>query len=302
MIEFGILDIEPGTVVVKGYAGQDISQVTIPPSVQAIEAKAFKGCNDLWKVEFTGDSRLSAIGPEAFRDCLHLEKINLPASLKEIGDRAFEDCQSLQSVDFPGLVSMGDRAFATVLALRQINLPNTLKHIGKEAFHFAALHAGALRIPASAVNEEGGLGYAVFQNSGITGVDLPIGLTKIDESLFEFCRKLEGEVIIPDGVTEIGRSAFNDDKKLRRVLLPEGLEKIGEFAFASCEALESINIPASVKQIDFFAFTGCKNLVIRFEGDINDVDIGIGAFDKGPTVMDIQGSVRRVGYRHRALV
>ena len=59
----------------------------------------------------------------------------------------------------------------------------------------------------------------------------------------------EEEVIVPQGVKEIGKGAFGLSVFPKRIVLPEGLTQIGEAAFESCCNLQEINIPASVKKL-----------------------------------------------------
>ena len=58
----------------------------------------------------------------------------------------------------------------------------------------------------------------------------------------------EGEIIIPDGVTDIADNAFNGCQKVSNVILPNSLETIGSGAF-TFSGMTSIHIPASVKEI-----------------------------------------------------
>ena len=44
---------------------------------------------------------------------------------------------------------------------------------------------------------------------------------------------------------------------LRRITIPEGVEEIGESAFQGCSKLEKVVIPKSVKSIGQNAFKGC---------------------------------------------
>ena len=44
------------------------------------------------------------------------------------------------------------------------------------------------------------------------------------------------------------------------VVIPEGVTEIGAFAFSRCEPLESVLIPGSVTVIGEDAFQGCKSL------------------------------------------
>lgn len=63
------------------------------------------------------------------------------------------------------------------------------------------------------------------------------------------------EVVVPDGVAEIGFQAFSLSE-VTKVTLPEGLKVIGGGAFADCRSLEEMAIPASVTTIGGGVFGG----------------------------------------------
>ena len=67
-------------------------------------------------------------------------------------------------------------------------------------------------------------------------------------------------VTVPEGVTEIGKSAFYGCISLETVSLPESLEKIGEFAFQACSALKTISLPKGTEVISRSAFWDCRSL------------------------------------------
>ena len=67
-------------------------------------------------------------------------------------------------------------------------------------------------------------------------------------------------VVIEEGVTTIGVSAFQSHKNLISVTLPDTLKTIEDCAFAFCEKLSSVAIPASVKKIGVEAFASCYGL------------------------------------------
>lgn len=69
-----------------------------------------------------------------------------------------------------------------------------------------------------------------------------------------------GEVVIPEGVTEIGWGAFQNCTGLQQVTLPKGLTAIKMRAFAGCTSLTEIDLPDSVSEIGQEAFWGCTGL------------------------------------------
>lgn len=68
------------------------------------------------------------------------------------------------------------------------------------------------------------------------------------------------DVVIPDGITKIGKVAFQSCKKLHKITISEGVAVIENSAFISCSNLESIVLPDSLTVIDKWAFAHCSNL------------------------------------------
>ncbi len=63
-----------------------------------------------------------------------------------------------------------------------------------------------------------------------------------------------GDVVISEGVKEIGKDVFYKNDLLTSVIFPESLKIIRSPAFASCGGLTSIEIPRGVTEIRFHAF------------------------------------------------
>lgn len=138
----------------------------------------------------------------------------------------------------------------------------------------------------------------VFQDcegaSDVTGIIIPKSVTRIDDHVFPYCANLKeirveagnprycvvdgllmekggmvlhscpparsGVLEIPEGVTEIGDSAFACCSNLTEVVIPEGVTRIGWRAFWRCSGLADVTIPKSVTYIDSDVFSDCTNL------------------------------------------
>ena len=68
------------------------------------------------------------------------------------------------------------------------------------------------------------------------------------------------ELVIPDGVTEIGSLAFENCTDLIKVTLPHGLTVIGEWAFGGCTHLQEVTLPDTLTVIGDSAFSNCTGL------------------------------------------
>ncbi|MBR2743640.1 MAG: leucine-rich repeat protein [Clostridia bacterium] len=88
---------------------------------------------------------------------------------------------------------------------------------------------------------------------------VPDGVTIIGKEAFEYCKSLTS-VTLPEGVTSIGDYAFNGCASLTSVTLPKSLTNIGKRAFLGCRSLTSITLPDSVTSIGEEAFYFCTNL------------------------------------------
>ena len=86
------------------------------------------------------------------------------------------------------------------------------------------------------------IGYGAFLLCGeLTGVDIPVGVTDIQDSAFDRCSSLAC-IVIPEGVTNIGVSAFNACTSLVSVTIPKSIESIGISAFVNTPALRTIYV------------------------------------------------------------
>ena len=75
------------------------------------------------------------------------------------------------------------------------------------------------------------------------------------------CHEYNGDsIVLPEGVKEIGKYAFQECKKMTYVSLPTTLQKIGSGAFESCVLLEKAELPENLTEIGANVFYNCNLL------------------------------------------
>ena len=95
----------------------------------------------------------------------------------------------------------------------------------------------------------------------LTEFVFPMKVVKIGDKAFENLRLLAGPLNIPEGVVEIGNSAFYGCTAITSLSLPLTLQKIGGWAFAGCTLLSGeLLLPNSITSIGAWCFFGDSKL------------------------------------------
>lgn len=104
---------------------------------------------------------------------------------------------------------------------------------------------------------------AFLGNSSIVSILLPDGLKEIGDSAFQECTSLQ-TVNIPTSVQEIGQLAFYKSAITGTITIPNGITEIKNGVFRECKKLEKVNLPQSIQTIARTAFYYCSNVEIDF--------------------------------------
>ncbi len=147
-------------------------------------------------------------------------------------------------------ISGGLTPFST--SLRSVIIPDTVTTLRLGAFYNCE-KLSEIVIPES-VTDFGDSSYGVFENTvWLRKKQREDPLVVVNHVLIDG-KACTGDVVVPEGVTQIVAGAFRECAELTGVTLPSTLEKIGNFAFDDCSALERIEFPDKTIEVGLWAF------------------------------------------------
>ena len=260
---------EVDTINIKCFSGcSSLESITFPDTLSSIEENAFYSCTSL--VSITLPSSLTSIGIEAFCSSgLEDVKFEENSSMEELGARSFYGCTYLSSFEFPGnLLTVGAFAFHGCGFL-EITLPDSIVNLSANCFssnsklvNFTIKKNSSLQRIDGCVFEDDDALVAFFCYGENFVVETGALLNKEKTKIIAFPPSSPIKYLqIPQGVKQIGDSAFKNSKNLVAVSIPENsVNELCLRAFMNCRKLQFINIPSSITKIGNGVFTGCKKL------------------------------------------
>ena len=267
-----------------------LTTINLPNSITTIGANAFNG------TKLTGPlnipSSLVSLGDNAFHGCSGLTgTLVFPAAMENISTNVFAGCSGIEEIILPrGVLTIGDGAFNNCSGVQRLWLTNSIQSIGANAFN-GMKSLKKVYFSGTILEWETGIqwadkgyqiGVAITTNeetaSGSCGEALTWSLNSAGDltvsgtgDMADFTatgapwaeyRDQVKLVIVGQGVTSIGSSAFQDCKNLETVSLPGSLTALGEAAFLRCGKLTNVKLPASLKSVGEDCFTGCEKLAL----------------------------------------
>lgn len=121
----------------------------------------------------------------------------------------------------------------------------------------------------------------------------------MDKASFEFNKQLELDVLI-GGLTEVTKEYVDehiDRKKMSDVIVPEGITDLGYKAFSSCTALRQIKLPSTLHDIECQTFSFCKSLrELIFPENMHGIGVGAFMHCRRLTTIVLPASLKYIGY------
>lgn len=273
-----------------------LHELTTPVTLKTIAPYAFANSENLDTVNFLGET-LDSIGKGAFEGCRTLHVINIPEGVKAIEEDTFNGCGNLGIVILPeSLEEIGANAFKDCVTIHEMVIPAGVKYVDKTSFSGAkidnidtsknALLAKMFGRDVKPVETDEqkaaklmgkvltikGYKYKVTKTNKTGGEVSLVGMAnkKKAKKLKKLTvkntvsYKFEGKKYTYK-VTSIGKKAFKNSKKLKKVTIGANVTSIGKGAFYNCKKLSKVVVKSkSLKSVGKKAFrrNGGKKLTI----------------------------------------
>lgn len=325
----------PSTITTIGYEVfqncVSLTTVNIPASVTSLGYSTFENCTSLVNVDFQANLSDGILPNNTFKGCTSLQEITLPESITAVGFSAFEGCTSLTTVNvmatslsiapdaFDGIdllgvtfkVPAGCKAnFSNLEALGAIVETDGVEPVVGETFVVNGIKFKTTSVNPNEVAvvfssriiqnapfslpstiEYSGNTYNVvsikdnaFEQSIFTSVTLPEGIREIGLSAFANCYYLES-INFPATLTSIGSAAF-ENTLITSLVIPETVNNLNPGAFQNCPSLTEIDIKADIEVLNRLMFRNCTNLrKVTFPASLTYIADGV--FSNCPELSEI---------------
>ncbi len=240
----GVLFTADMTVLKRYPSGKTDSSYTVPAEVNEIYDDAFLQNHYLKQVILS--EGVTHINYSSFDSCTALAEVVLPVSLEYIADDAFANCASQLTF------CVTENSWAHTWCVEN-GMAFTFETVPVD-FAYTANGDGTCTITGYT-----GENAAVEIPAAIDGLQV----TGIGDMAFAG-KSFITSVVIPEGITWIGDSAF-EGCSLGSLTLPSSLTRLGGYAFFFNNELTEVNIPANVTEIGINPFGGTG--VTRFTVD-----------------------------------
>lgn len=119
------------------------------------------------------------------------------------------------------------------------------------------------------------IGDRAFASSSATSITIPNTVTEMGASIFENCSNLQ-QVTLSSNLTFVDVCLFKNCISLSSVSLPSEITVLSDGMFLGCSSLSSVTLPEGLEEIGSHVFGGCTSLTdITIPEDVSELGIGI---------------------------
>lgn len=261
----------------------ELTSISLPSTLEEIQEGGFSDCSQLTQI--TLPESLKKIGGFAFQSCYNIKEITIPASVQEIGQDAFtlsgieklviKDLAAWCSVKKPGgfISSNNTKVFLNEEEIKDLVIPDGVTIIEPNTFNgFKSIETVTVPADVDSIGNNAFLGCTnitkVTAHDVASWCGIHFGNTMILQN---------GTVMMLSNPVCISQNLYIGNDRLTELIIPEGVEEIGYSAFSRCLGITKVSLPSTLKKVGADAFADCTDIQIANITSLQDycsIDFG----------------------------
>lgn len=238
----------------NGFANTNITSAKLPNSITELWGYCFLGCSKLEKINLP--QKITYLGYGTFYGCSSLSLIESHIYFPFDHDNNSFDDNAISNITLQvpaGSITkyrnaLGWKDFSNIIEVE-------MEDVDKEMLRYTKIDNNNVSVAANSKYIDGSI--VIPNEVSIDGIKYTVN--KIEDNGFEKCSKISS-ISLPNTIKTIGWWAFAYTN-IQNILLPEGLQEIGSWAFHGCSKLEKLLIPKNVSSFGWGVVSGdCHSL------------------------------------------
>ena len=230
------------TIGMAAFARSGITSLTLPSTIRSM-SQSFYQCPDLAELTLTeGITTLD----NSFYGCTALKEVHIPSSVKKLNYNDFSGCTALEAVTIAEGVEEVD-GFSGCEKLAAVNIPSTATKVRgfKNCKSLTTIWC-----------PKGATQFSGFNNC--------TGLTKvIIEDVASWCNILfdsYGTYNAQYYAQHLYIGNEDDNEEITELVIPCGITELKRYAFDNLSSITSVSLPPTITKLDGTAFRNCTGI------------------------------------------
>ena len=245
----------------------ELTSLSLPSTLEEIAEGGFADCSGLTQI-ILPDS-LKKIGRFAFQGCNNIKEITIPKSVREIGQDAFRlsGIEKLVIKDMAawcgvkksgGFINSYTKVFLNEEEIKDLVVPDGITIIEPNTFNgFKSIETVYIPESVDSIGDNAFLGCTnitkVAAHDIVSWCGISFGNTQILQN---------GSVISLSNPVCVSKNLFIGNEQLTELNIPEGVEEIGQTAFERCLGITKVSLPSTLRKVGADAFFDCTDIMM----------------------------------------
>lgn len=245
----------------------ELTSISLPSTLEEIAEGGFADCSQLTQI--TLPDSLKKIGRFAFQGCDNIKEITIPTSVREIGQDAFRlsGIEKLVIKDMAawcgvkktgGFINSNTKVFLNEEEIKDLVVPDGVTIIEPNTFNgFKSIETVYIPESVDSIGDNAFLGCSnitkVTAHDIASWCGIRFGNTMIIQN---------GTVYFLSNPVCISRNLYIGNEQVTELIIPEGVEEIGYSAFERCLGITKVSFPSTLRKVGADAFFDCTDIMM----------------------------------------